>query len=112
MREMISKSAVWIQKSAIDLKPEDNKVVLSDGTTVEYDYLIVGTGMVHDFGKIPGMAEAVEDENSGVISIYDFRYSDNARKTMQKSQSGRAIFTMPATPVSKNRSIKIIFYFI
>ena len=37
------------------LHPEDNKVVLNDGTTVEYDYLVIATGPKLAFDEVPGL---------------------------------------------------------
>lgn len=38
--------------------PDENKVVLANGRTIEYDHLVIGTGLKHDVGLVDGLANA------------------------------------------------------
>ena len=53
---LMKKNAIEFHGSgARRLHPEDNKVVLNDGTTVEYDYLVIATGPKLAFDEVPGL---------------------------------------------------------
>jgi sulfide:quinone oxidoreductase len=97
MKDIITKKATWMQKTAASLNPDENAVTLCDGTTLHYDYLVLASGLRCDYSTIPGMAEAIQDENSGVVSTYDFEYCQKTWKQIQQFKNGRAIFTMPST---------------
>jgi NADPH-dependent 2,4-dienoyl-CoA reductase/sulfur reductase-like enzyme len=100
MQDCLTKNTTWLQKAAVSMNPEENLVTLSDGTVLHYDYLVVGAGMESDYSTIPGMAEAMNEQDSGVVSTYDFNYAQKTWNTIKNFKSGgRAIFTMPATPV-------------
>ena len=57
-----------IKAAARKFDPTNNKVELSTGDTVTYDYLVVCTGVKLDWGKIDGLAEALG--RGGVCSNY------------------------------------------
>lgn len=40
---------------AAELRPDDNEVILGDGTTLHYDYLVIATGPKLAFDEVPGM---------------------------------------------------------
>lgn len=100
MENVFPKTAKWIHKSAEIIDPDLNTVTLSDGSKLEYDYLIVAAGLENDWTKIPGMKESIEDANSGVVSIYDYYFAKQTWDTIQKFKGSRAIFTLPTTPVT------------
>jgi sulfide:quinone oxidoreductase len=52
---MKKKGIEFIQKAAVKLDPKNNKVHLSDDTSVDYDYLIIATGPRLAFDEIPGL---------------------------------------------------------
>ena len=61
----------WIQAPAAAVSPEDNKVTLSSGESIIFDYLVVATGVQCDWSKVPGLTEALEKgPESGVCSNY------------------------------------------
>lgn len=108
MWSILPTNTQWIQRYVKSFHPKQNNVELSDGTKVSYDYLIVAVGIVPAFNKIPGAVEALQDEDSGVVSVYD--YYDGSIKTariLRNFREGRAIFTMSTTPVSSLHSIRI-----
>jgi NADPH-dependent 2,4-dienoyl-CoA reductase/sulfur reductase-like enzyme len=99
MKDIFPKSAKWIQQSAAKIDPENNTVVLADGTKVEYDFLVVSAGIESHWDGIPGLKEALDDENSGVVSIYDYNYVQKCWKNIEAFKGGRALFMMPNTPI-------------
>jgi sulfide:quinone oxidoreductase len=52
---MAKKGIEFIQKAATKVDPQANKVHLADGSSVDYDYLIVATGPRLAFDEVPGL---------------------------------------------------------
>jgi NADPH-dependent 2,4-dienoyl-CoA reductase/sulfur reductase-like enzyme len=75
---------------------------MKDGSKVDYDYLVVAAGMQIDWDKIPGLVDGLQKEDSGVVSIYDYRYADKTWKAFLfiKDQPSKYIFTY-SPPVLK-----------
>lgn len=103
MKDVIPKGVNWIKNSAEEIQPNENKIVLNDGTNVDYDYLVVAAGVTTKWDSIPGLKAGIESEiagkNSGVVSIYDYKYSPYVFNHFGKFRSGKAIFTLPNTPI-------------
>jgi NADPH-dependent 2,4-dienoyl-CoA reductase/sulfur reductase-like enzyme len=99
MKDVFPSNAKWIQNSASNIDAENNIVTLADGTKMEYDYLVVAAGLEADWTALPGLDEAMKDEKSGVVSIYDYHYAEKTWNTIRNFTKGRALFTMPTTPV-------------
>ncbi len=49
------KQITFIQQKVAKVKPESNQLDLADGSTVDYDYLIIATGPKLAFDEIPGL---------------------------------------------------------
>ena len=49
------KGIEFIQKAAIKIEPNNNQVLLADGSAVAYDFLIIATGPRLAFDEIPGL---------------------------------------------------------
>ncbi|OAI06582.1 NAD(P)/FAD-dependent oxidoreductase [Methylomonas methanica] len=52
---MAKKGINFIQKAATKVDPANNKIELADGSSVEYDYLIIATGPRLAFDEVPGL---------------------------------------------------------
>ncbi|MCQ8118269.1 NAD(P)/FAD-dependent oxidoreductase [Methylomonas rosea] len=52
---MAKKGINFIQKAATKVDPANNKIDLADGSSVEYDYLIIATGPRLAFDEVPGL---------------------------------------------------------
>lgn len=52
---MAKKGINFIQKAATKVDPLNNKIDLADGSSVEYDYLVIATGPRLAFDEVPGM---------------------------------------------------------
>ncbi|NBC08076.1 MAG: FAD-dependent oxidoreductase [Bacteroidetes bacterium] len=106
MGDFIPKGATWIQEYVQEVQPDDNKVVLRDGTDVTYDYLVACPGVKYDYDQIPGLKEAIN--NNGVCSNYVD--PDYTWKCLQEFKGGTAIFTQPATPIKCGGAPQKIMY--
>src|ERR1700726_2654739 len=86
-----------IKAAAHKFDPANNKVELSTGDAVGYDYLVVCTGVKLDWAKIDGLAEALGRE--GVCSNYSpdhVRYTWECIKALKPGS--KAVFTQPPLP--------------
>lgn len=93
----IPKKATWIQQKAASFEPEQNAVVLDDGTRVEYSFLVVAAGIQLDWDKIDGLQDALG--KNGVTSNYRFDLAPYTWECISTLDSGRALFTQPVMPI-------------
>jgi NADPH-dependent 2,4-dienoyl-CoA reductase/sulfur reductase-like enzyme len=107
---LIPKGAFWLPLSASKILPDDNQVVLSTGAKIDYDVLILCPGVQTNWAAIPGLREALEDPNSGVVSVYGYKHVDEASKAFKAFKGGRVIFTVPAGPVKCPGAVQKIMW--
>ena len=91
----------WVKEMVSEFDPEANAIVTDAGRRIEYDYLIVATGLQLDFGQIEGMDVAAIGTN-GLGSVYPSPQA--AQATWQamdayRQKGGKALMTLPATPL-------------
>ena len=91
----------WVKEMVSEFDPEANAIVTDAGRRIEYDYLIVATGLQLDFGQIEGMDVAAIGTN-GLGSVYPSPQA--AQATWQamdayRKKGGKALMTLPATPL-------------
>lgn len=98
-RSVLPSAAKWIQDSAESIDPEKNVVKTASGDTINYEYLVVAVGVVNDYGKVPGLTEALKDKNSGVSTIYSPDYCEKTWTDFKNFKGGEAVFTYPDTPI-------------
>ncbi|ORY31980.1 putative Sulfide:quinone oxidoreductase mitochondrial precursor [Naematelia encephala] len=86
-----------IPVNAAGFEPESNQVVLSDGSKVGYEYLVVAAGIQTNWNKIKGLEEALKDPNTTkVSSIYSYETADKTWDLVEGYRGGgQAIFTQP-----------------
>jgi sulfide:quinone oxidoreductase len=105
---VIPKGATWIKDAVSSFLPETNTLKLASGNQLQYDYLIVAPGIQLNWGEVKGLKENLG--KNGVCSNYDFRYADYTWECIQHTQSGKAIFTNPHTPVKCGGAPQKIMY--
>jgi sulfide:quinone oxidoreductase len=99
MSSVMPKHVKWIQKAVSSFDPDSNTVTTEDGQKIAYDYLVVASGLQADVGQVKGLQEALEDPNSPVATIYDYRYAPKAFELVKNMNSGKALFAMVSGPV-------------
>ena len=122
-----------IEDKVIDFDPTNNRVTTAKGQVVEYDYLIVATGMQLDFERFEGLEEAGRAYSSGnndrllnalgddgICSIYTAEGAAKTWEQMQKyiekaknAKDGKKVqfvFTHPSTPIKCGGAPKKIMY--
>lgn len=99
MKSVIPEDTTHVAQSVQSFAPDKNQVVLANGDTITYEYLIVASGIQINWSAIKGLPEALIDSHSGVSSIYSYATADKAHRDITAMRSGRAIFTQPSTPI-------------
>lgn len=96
-RDVIPGEVTWIRDAATSIDPDAKKVKTARGAEIGYDFLVVCPGIQLDWGKIPGMNEAMETSN--VSSNYTYETAPKTWDLVKELREGTALFTMPAGPI-------------
>lgn len=107
-KSVIPTGATWIQQMVQSFKPEENKVILADGTDLGYNYLIAAPGIQLNWGDIKGLKETLG--KNGVCSNYSFETAPYTWECIQQTKGGKAIFTNPHTPIKCGGAPQKIMY--
>lgn len=93
--------ANWVKEDVVAFHPDNNQVETAGGDRINYDYLVVTTGLQLNFDEIAGMDPSLIGQN-GVGCVYD--NPDNASRTWQAADNyiqngGVGLFTRPPGPI-------------
>lgn len=106
MASLIPKGVQWLQESVTTFQPDSNTIQLSNGESVQYDFLVVCPGIQLDLDGIEGLKETIGKNN--VCSNYvDSNYT---WEVLQNFKGGNALFTQPATPIKCGGAPQKIMY--
>ncbi len=94
---LIPRGAAWIRDAAAEFVPAENLVITAGGRRIRYDHLVVAPGIQLDWAKIDGLPAALGRD--GVCSNYSYEHVDSTWRFIRDLRGGRAVFTMPNTPV-------------
>ncbi len=100
-QELIPTGVDWVQEMAREFKPDNNQVITDSGRVLDYDYLIVATGLHLDFEQVEGM-DVNRIGSNGLASVYPSPEKALASwQAMEKfSQTGgSALMTLPSTAI-------------
>jgi sulfide:quinone oxidoreductase len=75
---LIPKGVAWVQKSVTRVSPENNKVILHDGSELTYDYLLVANGIKLNWNSVEGLVGNLG--KNGLCTIYDYEGAQQAFK--------------------------------
>lgn len=95
--DVIPDGATWIQQKVVTMNPDQNEVVLEDGSILDYEYLVVCPGIQLNWSAIKGLPETLGKNN--VCSNYSFNSAPYTYETLRNFKGGKAIFHNPHTPV-------------
>lgn len=111
-QELIPTGVDWVQEMAREFKPDNNQVITDSGRVLDYDYLIVATGLHLDFEQVEGM-DVNRIGSNGLASVYPSPEKALASwQAMEKfSQTGgSALMTLPSTAIKcAGAPLKITF---
>ncbi len=97
MAQVMPHGVQWIKTSVSGFAPDENRVVLSDGSEMSYRTLILSPGLRLAWEAIPGLQEALGC--NGVTSNYRFDLAPYTNRLTAELKSGRALFTQPPMPI-------------
>ncbi|ANB02719.1 NAD(P)/FAD-dependent oxidoreductase [Ectothiorhodospira sp. BSL-9] len=96
-RRYIPSGVHWMHDMVAEYDPDNNRVITEDGRTVEYDYLMVTTGLQVNYDQVEGMSKELIGQR-GVGCVYDT--PDVAQRTWRAvdefvDNGGVGLFTRP-----------------
>ena len=108
--ELTADGVTWIKDRVVDFEPEENRVVTEGKKTLEYDILVVAMGVVHDFGALDGVEEALAKGTAASVYLNDplkgqATGGERTREWFEKiahaaaSSKQRVLFCVPSGPV-------------
>lgn len=109
---LIPEGVKWIKESAARFELEENKVITSAGTVIQYDYMAIAAGIQINWDKVKGLKDSLGKD--GVCSNYAYEYVNSTWESIQSFKGGTAIFTHPKLmpqfiPLLKNIVLGIEF---
>jgi len=129
-RDFLPSNVKLIKDKAIEFSPNENKLTISSGDIIDYDFLVIAAGLVLDFTQIKGLEElghmyTVQDSqninkffaNTNTSTIYNIDAAvltwKNIQKTINEAKKGKdlkAIFSHPNTALKCGGAPKKIMY--
>jgi len=107
-KDLIPEGAHWIRACADEIDPENNLVATDKGDQIEYEVLVVATGVQYNWNVIPGLAQGIGTRS--ITSNYDKKYTRYTWESLQHFQEGNALFTQPHTPIKCGGAPQKIMY--
>ncbi|NLK66795.1 MAG: NAD(P)/FAD-dependent oxidoreductase [Campylobacteraceae bacterium] len=92
---IMPKGVEWVKQHVNAIKPEQNSVVLANGESLSYDYLVVATGLQYEFEAVKGLTlDDINNPNTNISSIYTLDGAVKTNKLMEEfaNKGGKAIF--------------------
>ena len=87
----------WIRQAVTAFEPDQNTVILADGSRVKYIFLVVAAGLKLDWDGVEGLSDTLG--RNGVTSNYRYDLAPYTWELVQQTRSGRALFTQPPMPI-------------
>ena len=95
--EVMPKGAQWIKASLCAFAPQRKVVLISDGTELGYQQLIVCPGLQLAWETIEGLEETLGKH--GVTSNYRHDLAPYTWELVRSLRGGKALFTQPGMPI-------------
>jgi sulfide:quinone oxidoreductase len=96
-REFIPKGVAYVSAGITELNPDANNVTLDDGSTLEYDYLVIATGTHPCPEETPGLSTKHYGE-----TVHDFYTLEGAialRDSLAAFEGGRLVVNLIEMPI-------------
>jgi sulfide:quinone oxidoreductase len=94
---VMPKGATWIKDRVEAVDPDARLVSTASGKSIGYERLVVCPGIQLDWGRVPGMSEALE--TPAVSTNYTYELAPKTWELIRRTTSGTAVFTMPSGPI-------------
>jgi sulfide:quinone oxidoreductase len=96
-KQFLPRNVSWIQSDAEQIEPENNRVRLSNGAVLTYDYLVVATGTFPRPDQTDGMLDGGWRKN--VHEFYTFEGSKALAETLKTWTGGRLVVHITELPI-------------
>ena len=96
-KSLVPAGVHWIHDRAEEVDPDARIVHTRTHQRVGYDFLVLAPGMQLDWGRVPGLEEALR--TSAVTSVHRFDLAPKTWDALRAFRGGTALFTVPAGPV-------------
>ena len=93
MQSVIPKNVNHVDSNVREFFPDQNKIETENGE-VNYDALVIATGIELAFDQIEGAKDALENDPR-CVSNYSPVYVNNTYPAIQSFTGGNAVFTQP-----------------
>lgn len=104
----IPRGVHWVRDYVTAFAPESNRVHISNGPPIDYDYLIVAPGIQINWSHIKGLKETIGSNN--VCSNYSYEHVEYTWECIKNFKGGTAVFTVPSTAVKCGGAPQKIMY--
>tara|TARA_R110002020_G_scaffold146281_1_gene320843 strand:- start:888 stop:2087 length:1200 start_codon:yes stop_codon:yes gene_type:complete len=105
-QSVIPKGVQWIKDKVREIHPERNQMTTESDKAFSYDYLIVAPGLVYDLSMVEGLERSLE---AGIVCS-NYINPDYTWECLQKFKGGKALFTLPNTPIKCGGAPQKIMY--
>ena len=99
IHDVIPEGIGFINSYVQAIDPENCIVTLQDGSRVQYEQLVISSGIQFDWNRVKGLREALDDPSRPVYSAYDMQSHEKMRTAIDR-KFGTAIFTQPQTGIT------------
>ncbi|WP_414148493.1 FAD/NAD(P)-binding oxidoreductase [Erwinia sp. BNK-24-b] len=96
LAKVIPAETRWIQEYVASVSPEQHAVTTQSGRVIDYDYLVIASGLVLRWDRIAGLEETLG--RNGVTSNYQPGLAAYTWELVKELKSGNAIFSQPKPP--------------
>lgn len=102
-KQWLPKGINWVKGMVAEYNPDSNELTLTNGDTLQYDYLIVASGLQLHYDRLDGMDANLIGQGHGIGSVY--ASPSAAAGTSQEIErwiakgTGRGLFNLPTTPI-------------
>lgn len=97
MASLIPEGVKWIDSAVTEFDPDQNAVLLDDGTRVNYQRLVVCPGIKLNWDGVEGLSQTLG--RNGVTSNYRADLAPYTWKLVSQMTAGKAVFTQPPMPI-------------
>ena len=94
---VIPSGVQWFRDRVVKINPEAKTVTLTENRILNYEYLVVASGLRLAWEKIEGVEGNLGI--NGLCTNYQYDQVDKTAEMIQQFQGGTAIFTMPPVPI-------------
>lgn len=106
--DLIPPGVRWYRTSAVRIDPATGTVHGADGTRVVGGDLLLAPGARPDWDACPGAVAGLR--HGVVVTTFEHEHLARTARAIERLRSGRAVFTLPAQPVSgRETALKPLF---